>query len=256
MRRVQLIEIEDLPWCPAVVRDGGTDWLAFMFNATHGYAAAAAPFIRAAMTAVGTTHVLDLCSGGGGPWPTLYPELLKSGPVSVVLSDLYPNRQASPSGMSPALRVQPTAVDATNVPADLGGVRTMFNAFHHFDPPTARAILGDAVAKRRAIAIFEGVHHRGLGLFVPLQVPAMLLLTPWVRPFRWSRLFFTYLVPLIPALVVFDGIASFLRLYLEPDLRELVAGVPGRESYDWDIGTAAVPGTPVRVTYLVGTPQR
>jgi hypothetical protein len=35
--------------------------------------------------------------------------------------------------------------------------------------------------------------------------------TPWIRPFRWSRLLWTYVVPIIPAVLLFDGIVSCLR---------------------------------------------
>src|SRR5918993_5781982 len=93
VRRRQLVELEDLAWCPRVVRDGGTDWLAFMANTSKVFDAVA-PKIRAAMHATRTTEVLDLCSGGGGPWLTLQRELAKSGPVRVLLSDLYPNLDA------------------------------------------------------------------------------------------------------------------------------------------------------------------
>jgi hypothetical protein len=149
-----------------------------------------------------------------------------------------------------------TSVDATNVPAELDGVRTMFNAFHHFPPAVARAILADAVAKRRALAIFEGANSRAVGVIaMPLQLPLILLLTPFVRPFRWSRLLFTYIVPLIPLMVLFDGTVSFLRLYLEDDLRELVAGVPGHETFVWDIGSTSVRGFPHRLTHLIGVPK-
>ena len=48
----------------------------------------------------------------------------------------------------------------------------------------------------------------------------VLLLTPFVRPFKWSRILLTYVVPLVPLIVVFDGTMSFLRLYLEHELRE------------------------------------
>ena len=258
MRRRQLVELEDLSWWPRAVRDGGTDWLAFMFNAT-GVFSACAPLIRAAMEATGTHQVLDLCSGGGGPWPTLEPVLARSGPLEVVLSDLYPNANAAAAAHARShgrLRYHPTPLDATSVPPGLTGVRTMFNAFHHFPPPVARALLADAVAKRRGIAIFEGVNHRALGLVgMPLQLPAILLFTPFVRPVRLSRYVLTYAVPLIPFMVLFDGIASFLRLYLADDLRELVAGVPGQESYTWDIGETRATDLPVALTHLVGIPR-
>lgn len=127
MRRRQLVELEDLAWCPRVVRDGGTDWLAFMANGSRVFAAVA-PKIRSAMRATGTTAVLDLCSGGGGPWLTLQPELSRSGPVTVALSDLYPNLDALKGLRERSggrLDYVATPVDATDVPKELEGVRTM-----------------------------------------------------------------------------------------------------------------------------------
>ena len=86
---------------------------------------------------------------------------------------------------------------------------------------------------------------------VVLWAGLLLVLTPFVRPFRWSRLLFTYLIPLIPLLVLFDGTVSMLRIYQPDELRALVAGVPGQESYTWDIGEA--PG--LGPIHLVGTPR-
>jgi hypothetical protein len=211
------------------------------------------------MDAVGTDRILDLCSGGGGPWLTLQPALARSGPARVTLSDLYPNAdalRALHSRSQGQIDSYPFPVDATNVPAAFEGVRTMFSAFHHFAPDRARAILADAVAKRRAIAIFEATNTRAMALLaMPLQLPAMLLLTPFVQPFRWSRLALTYVCPLIPAIVLFDGVVSFLRLYLEDELRELVVTVPGQADYDWAIGTTALFGR-LGLTHLVGVPRR
>jgi hypothetical protein len=83
----------------------------------------------------------------------------------------------------------------------------------------------------------------------------VLLLTPFVRPFRWSRILLTYALPLIPALVLFDGTVSMLRIYLPDELRELVASVEGNETFDWDIGRLPIPRMPIGITYLVGTPR-
>jgi hypothetical protein len=258
MRRRHLIEIEDTTWCPAVLRDGGTDWLAFMAN-TSGWFAAAAPKIRQAMVATGTNSVLDLCSGGGGPWLSLAGALEGSGDVRVELSDRFPNLRAFEAlrlRSGGRLGYRPESIDATNVPAHITGVRTMFNGFHHFHPPVARAILADAVAKRRAIAVFEGVSHRGLGMAgLPLQLPAILLLTPFIRPFRWSRLALTYALPVIPGLVLFDGAVSVLRIYKPDELCALVKDVPDAQTFDWDIGVTRVSGTPLGFTHLIGTPR-
>ena len=259
MRRRQVVEIEDLPWCPRVVRHGGTDRLGFLANTTRGFDVVA-PKIRAAMDATGTSNIVDLCSGGGGPWLTLERELAKSGPVHVELTDLYPNLGAlsaihERSGGRCGFRS--TSIDATDVPAELDGVRTMFSSFHHFPPERASAILADAVRKRRAITVFEAVDQRALPmLLMPVQAAAVFALTPFMRPFRWSRLLFTYALPLIPGLVLFDGVMSMLRIYLADELKELVARVPGSESFAWDIGTTRVGPLPIRITHLVGVPRR
>jgi hypothetical protein len=258
MRRRQLVELEDLPWLPRAVRDGGTDWLAFMANHTRMFAAAA-PHIRRAMEATGTTEVLDLCSGGGGPWLTLETAVARGGPASIELSDLYPNVaawQRLATRSHGRLRFRNEPVDATNVPPSAAGVRTMFNAFHHFPPAIAAAILADAVRKRRAIAIFEGVNHRGAGLAaMPLQLPALWLFTPFVRPLRWSRLLLTYALPLIPALVLFDGTVSMLRLYLQDDVRDLLTTVSDWESFEWDVGFTPTGPLPFGMLHLTGVPK-
>lgn len=257
MRRLQLIELEDLPWCPAVIRDGGTDWLAFMFSVSRAFTAAI-PTIRAALAAARTNVVVDLCSGGGGPWRSLAPSLAEHGPIRVVLTDLYPNVEAYTAmraEVGEAIDFHPEPVDAASVPASLQGVRTMFNAFHHFPFSEAVAVLEDAVAAGQPIAIFEGASTRALGLVaMPMQIPLLLLGTPFVRPFRWSRLFFTYLIPLIPLLVLFDGTVSFLRLYSREELQEVIAAVSGSERFTWEIGSAKVPGFPVQLGYLLGVP--
>ncbi len=77
---------------------------------------------------------------------------------------------------------------------------------------------------------------------MPLQLVALLLFTPLAQPFRWSRLALTCLVPPIPLLVCFDGTMSKLRMHLMDELRELVASVPGSESYTWEVGTTPIQG--------------
>lgn len=90
---------------------------------------------------------------------------------------------------------------------------------------------------------------------IPLQLPAMLLFTPFVRPFRWSRILLTYVLPMIPFIVLFDGTMSVLRIYQPDELRALVANVPNTDSFEWDIGTTPLPGLGVGLTHLVGVPK-
>lgn len=202
MKRLHLIEIHDQHWCPPTVRDGETDYLQFVIATTKLYAVVV-PILAAALHRTGTRQVLDLCSGGAGPWLWLQSDFAERGvSVSVCLTDKYPNVEAirQLNRMThQSISYQPQSVDATRVPEELKGFRTIFSAFHHFRPEQACAVLADAVHTRQGIAVFEGTQRSLLALLLMLLVPLMvLLMTPFIRPFRWSRLFWTYLIPLIP----------------------------------------------------------
>src|SRR5258706_4807228 len=195
MKRLHLFELHDQAWCPRAIRNAETDYLQFVIAKMKPYAAMV-PILAAALKRSGARQVLDLCSGAGGPWLWLHPILAERGlAVSVCLTDKYPNLDAlgQPSHLTDqAIRYHPQPVDATRVLDDRAGFRTLFSAFHHFRPEEARAILADAVRKRQSIAVFEGTYHSALAMLLMLLVPLMVLLTtPFIRPFRWSRLFWT-----------------------------------------------------------------
>jgi len=173
-------------------------------------------------------RVVDLGSGDGGPWPAL---AAKAG-VDVVLTDLRPTR----AGVR--------AVDARAVPAELTGLRTMFDAFHHLRPVEARAVLADAARARTPILIAEALSRRTIlaTLLVPLFV---LLLVPRIRPVSPWILVFTYLVPLLPLMIFWDAMISSLRAYTPRELRAMVEGI---EDMAWEIGRRGA------VSYLIGRP--
>lgn len=258
MGRLHLIEIEDQPWCPAPIRDGGTDYLQITQELADLFGPIA-PKLAQAVKRTGAHQVVDLCSGGAGPWHRLRASLAREGAdVDVRLTDLHPNVDAfSRAEQKSGGRIvgERRSVDATAVPDDLSGFRTIFNGFHHFKPELGRAILADAVKRRAGIGIFEAVERTPLSILQILPATlAVLLLTPFIRPFRWSRLLLTYVVPAIPALVLFDGTVSCLRVYSPEELRALVEEL-GDTGYDWDIGQVKSRSGPGRLTYLIGVPK-
>jgi hypothetical protein len=128
----------------------------------------------------------------------------------------------------------------------------MFSAFHHFRPEAARAILEDAFRRRLSICIFESGSGTLLGvatmLLVPLNVLAMM---PIARPFRWPYLVFTYLIPLLPLIVFWDGIVSMLRIYSPEQMKELTESLRAPD-YAWEMGRLRVRGIPGGLPYLIG----
>lgn len=260
MRRMQLVELEDLPWFPAPIRDASTDYLQLAIQITNPYGVIV-PHLRKALTASRATQIIDLGAGGGGPWQRLLPLLNMEGPpVRVMLTDRYPNLGAFAAAarrFPGSLSYHSEPVEAAAVPSELSGFRTIFSAFHHFTPEQGRAVIADAVRQGRGIGIFEAT-RRSVGnmlgmLITPLTV---WLFTPMMQPIRPARLALTYLLPLVPATVLFDGVVSCLRSYSPEELRELVDQVEGSEHYTWEIGEESAPGIPVPTTYCIGYPRQ
>ncbi len=257
MRRLHLVELEDLAWFPAVLRDGGTAYLEFAVRVS-GHAKLLVPKIAAALKQARSAQIVDLCSGGGGPVRVIADELAKSGtPVSVRLTDFFPNLRAfarAADGTDGRITFETASIDAAQVPARLTGFRTIFNAFHHFRPADARRILVDAATAGRPIGVFEVVSREALPLLALLTVPVAVVLTvPFWKPFRWSWLFWSWVVPVMPLFILWDGVVSWLRIYSVEELQELVADIDA-PNYTWDIGTIKLGDAPAHATYLIGMP--
>ncbi|MFP4474763.1 MAG: hypothetical protein ACLFOY_04335 [Desulfatibacillaceae bacterium] len=260
MRRMQLMELEDYPWCPGFVRDGITDLLRFCWLNVLPRGGIAKSLNRA-LARTGSDRVVDLCSGGGGPWIKLV-KRLESGngrDVQVLLTDLYPNKEAF-SWVEKLSGGRVTghreSVDATNVPGELSGFRTMFGAFHHFPEELGKAIIADAVRSRQGIAIFEGMVRTPLNLAKCLGIPVgVWAVTPAIRPFSLSRMFWTYAAPAIPVATLFDGSVSCLRMYSADELLEMAREVDDG-AYEWETGGDNPIWAPVPVTWLIGWPKK
>src|SRR5579871_4071074 len=153
-----LFEFHELDRFPETLRNAITEVLRVMSLQLRVHEVIR-PVLEAVLDATGSSRIVDLCSGAGGPILPIQQQWAKAGrPVSVVLTDRFPNRDA----FARASRMTRGSVcgyddpvDATEVPRELAGVRTVFNAFHHFSPEMARKILADAYRQRQPIAIFE-----------------------------------------------------------------------------------------------------
>ncbi len=259
MKRYHLTELSDQSWCPKLLLDSATDFLQYFENASNVFAPCV-PYLRRALEKSGTRRILDLCSGGGGPWPRLYHHFQEKErfPLSVCLTDKNPNSASVKihNSSSNGLRYCPRSVDAVDIPENLDGFRTFFNAFHHFSPNEAQAILNDAIRRKRGIGIFEATERNVFAICQMIFVlPLMVLtLTPFIRPFRLSRFFWTYLLPLLPFIITFDGVISSLRTYSTGELKALISDLE-LKTYTWEIGQEEVEGLPRKVTYMIGYPS-
>ncbi len=252
MRRQRWFEIHDQPWFPAWLRDLVTEALEAIWNQNRTYHPIV-PRLRDAVAASGAERIVDLCSGGGGPWAGLYDEVAAGRALTVCLTDLYPNALLHRKTVR-GVGLWPAAVDARRVPAELSGFRTMFSSFHHFDPEAARAILSDAFARREGIAIFEGARPNALTILAVTAVPFLgVRAALTATPRRRDRILWNCVLPVVPAVLWIDGVLSCLRSYSLDDLRELTRGLEATD-YRWEIGDQS--GGPVPIRYLIGARTR
>lgn len=262
MARIHAFEFEDQAWFPSVIRQYMTDFLSYMGAWSKLPYLPFTERLAEVMRRTGDVRVVDLCSGGGGPALVITRELSDrlQTPLGLVLTDLYPSpsrfADARARGAMPSwVELETRPVDAQAVPADLTGFRLVCNGFHHLKPGQAERCLEDAVAQRQGVAIVELAQRSPFAMLqIALGVVWLLLITPFIKPFCWSRLLFTYVVPIVPACTLWDGIASCLRVYDPRELKALTEALAPND-YRWDCGKLKVRGLPVRLTYLIGAPD-
>ncbi|KAI1118231.1 hypothetical protein F5Y14DRAFT_399697 [Nemania sp. NC0429] len=166
--------------------------------------------------------------------------------VDFVLTDLHPHVESWERAArdSPRLTYVSTPVDAAAAPRELirrgkaggKGVFRLFNlAFHHFDDPLARAILRNTVETSEGFGIFE-LQSRTISSFVSCMLFGLFIFLIAPLLYWWSApiLFFVYVVPVVPFVLVFDGLVSSLRTRTADEVEVLL-----RTCGDDDVDTAA-----------------
>ena len=175
--------------------------------------------------------------------------------IDFVLTDIapHPSAWAAAAKKSPHIHYIDASVDATAAPSDLLELSTLpraskkrpvfriFNlAFHHFDEQPARTLLANTIATSSGFAIFELVGRTPLALLTTvLMTPVLLLLTPFAFWGDWVHLFWTFVLPVIPFVVFFDGVMSAIRIRTGEEVRDMVESVRREmgedKAGDWEV---------------------
>jgi hypothetical protein len=198
-------ELEDHSWFPSTLRNFQTEFIGFVvarFNVYEGFVQR----FKAAPPPVQT--MTDLCSGSGEPAISIF---RKSNCFThLFLGDKFPND----------LKIQDARIsydkqskDVLEMEFQSGTCYTMFNALHHFSDEDKLKIVHN-IRKSGSPAFFVEILEPDifclLKVFLTTTVGS-LLFTPFIRPFSFRRLFFTYILPVNLLSITFDGILSVLK---------------------------------------------
>ena len=229
---------------PRIISAFGCD-MHYPKGQTHFYGAGTADPLRADITLQSleakSARLMILAAMQGcamvnlsfGPSRLIFPRLRRERPdLKLMLSDLYPNHEAAKSinQKNDALVAYLTdPLDATQVRKGLVGLRTMVSSMHHMKPELARKILKNAKEANQPILIFE-ISDNSAPIFLwwlamPFAFIMTFIFTPLVRPMSWQQLVFTYLIPILPLFIAWDGAVSNARTYSLEDMEDLIQGL-------------------------------
>jgi len=225
MKRKQITQITNTSWCPRLIKRLTADflsWFVLMVNATKPFI----PVIEEIVAKTEIDNIINIEFNVGAGIDTVKPFLgndisIKSIPISMFNTDEK-------------------------------GVYLFVNSFHQLNVTQAKEILDRIVSSKNPIVIVEGNNDSlwqvvGMTIFLPLTI---LLTTPFVKPFSVSRLVFTYLIPVLPIVIVIDGCLALLKLYSPTDLLELTTSLNVR-NYEWQAGKNDN-GRGGKIMYLTG----
>ena len=255
-KRMQLFELADQDWFPSVLRTCMVNYLERLHELV-GTADVLGERWAGEIQIHGYRHVLDCCSGNGGLATTILTALQSRGvSVDMTLTDKFPQ---SWTGSGDHIQYEPTPKDLNqlgewSIPED--SLLTINSAFHHFNPTAARSILATAHQRRIPICIYEMSNNsQPKWLWWLAILPAMigtLFLTPTLKRLSWQQLVFTYLIPILPICIAWDGAVSNARTYTRDDLTLLIEGFD--KDYTWEI--VEVSGqAPMPMLLCMGRPE-
>ncbi|CAF9913492.1 MAG: hypothetical protein HETSPECPRED_001570 [Heterodermia speciosa] len=192
----------------------------------------------------------------------------REGGVDFVLTDIHPHLEAweRAAKKSDRLKYIESSVDAGDAPKDILALATgdesrqqkkvfrLFSlAFHHFDDPAARRILQNTLETSSGFGIFELQDRTLEGLLTALVLFPSLWAGSWYWFWGdWTHLFWTYVIPVVPFVVVFDGLMSCVRMRSGEEILRLMEGLKGKEGWRFETGSTMHTWPTGRMTYFVG----
>lgn len=208
MRRRQVPQFISSKICPRFIKTLVAEflsWFVVKANASKPFL----PVINDVLTRTKTNSIINIELGVGGGIETITPFLNKGVDVKTLPIDEFNTKQS--------------------------GLYLFVNSFHQLPPDKAKAILEQIADSGNPIVAVEGNNDSlwqivGMTVFVPLTV---ILSAPFVKPFRLDRLLFTYIIPILPLIILFDGCAALMKLYNPADLKELTSPI---KNYRWEYG--------------------
>lgn len=211
-------ELEDSPHFPAWLRNFQTEFIGFVVVRFNIYRA----FIKYINSlSLPWQPMADICSGSGATAIRIFKK--SNCFCNLVLSDKYPNKIHVNDDKISYL---PNSADVLEMEFHPNVCYTMFNSFHHFTDEDKLKIAQKILTSGSHSFFVEILEPNIICFFKVLFITTVgnLLLTPFIQPFSFKRLFFTYIIPVNIATITYDGIVSVFKSRTVKEYRKLFIG--------------------------------
>lgn len=249
LQKILTYEFNDSPQCPTFIRESILEVLGKSIRDAKVYEALAPRFIQFCQDAKVQT-VLEFGAGSGESTAIFLDAVLGTGetPPRIYISDLFPMATV----MAKTCATHPDtliplqgSVDLRNPPESPGhDMRMVLSAFHHCDAEMARQFLKKGQEQGVAVFIAEPF-TKSLQAFFPLFLHGFTSLARngvLSSRMRLAKFICTFLLPLIPLCLLWDGLISMVRMYSKDDFAEMVGSLPDVDlPYDWQYEEVQVP---------------
>lgn len=198
-------ELEDYNWFPPVLRNFQTDFIGFFVVRFNVYNV----FVDYLKTlALPVQSMTDLCSGSGEPATSIFRK--SNSFSSLTLTDKYPRPVKR---IDDKIVYKMKSIDVLEMEFKKDTCFTMFNAFHHFEDADKLKIIQKIQRSGADAFIVELLEPTVFCFFKIFCIGTFgtLLLAPFILPFSFSRLFFTYVIPVNIFTITYDGIVSVFK---------------------------------------------
>jgi hypothetical protein len=226
MRRKQITQLINTKWCPGLIKQlcfEFLNWFVVKVNATKPFI----PIIENVLIESKTSNIINLEANIGAGIETVKPFLNKHLAITTIpLSKINTQQQR--------------------------GMYLFVNSFHQLPAISAKKTLEEIAKSGNPVVVVEGNNDSlwqlvGMTIFLPV---AVILSAPFVKPFRWTRILFTYIIPVLPVIMVIDGCIGLLKLYNPKDLNKLTSSIKVPD-YKWTTGKKDN-GRGGKIIYLTG----
>ncbi len=241
-----LKELEDYNWFPAILRRWQMEFIGTVANYTQLYKPLV-PVIDEMIIENNITALQDTCSGSGMPAVYIQQQLAVCLPMQ--LTDKFPDKNFKNTSQ---VMYSPYETDIVTMQPQQNILYTMFNAFHHFSAAQQKQIVQNFATHKTSFVIAEILEPGFINvvkIFLTGTV-GQLLLAPFIKPFSFARLFFTYIVPVNLFTVTYDGIIS---VYKSKTVKQYEALLPDILNQQYHLSVHTIKNFKGNLVYIKGS---